>query len=202
MLPDRFRSSFSPATLKTLDVHGARLVVTSPLFFRAAYTANVTENGRRSFSPVVVLKPAGIYSARCTCAPELKPADLCRHVAALVACCAGDDGSLLDDRFEASLWRAVGFELFGEERELPLDSTADPRELLLRKLAMTEQEQALLRRGSASTRLQWEASSWYRWAKTMFSRFGEGEDARLEQRAGPFHLLAGETAMALTARAV
>src|SRR5258708_26271505 len=170
MLPDRFRSSFSSATLKTLDVHGARLAVAAPLFFRAAYTANVTENGRRSFSPVVLLKPAGLFSARCTCAPELKPTDLCRHVAALVARCADDGGALLADRFESSLWRAVGFELFGEGRELPLEGTADPRELLLRKLAMTEQEQALLRRGSASTRLQWGASAWYRCAKTMLSR--------------------------------
>src|SRR5258708_20439890 len=202
LLQDRFGSSFSPAPLKPLDVHGARLVVTSPLFFRAAYTANVTENGRRSFSPVVVLNSAGISSARCTCAPELKPADLCRHVAAVVACCAAAGGALLAERFESSLWRAVGFELFGEGRELPLKGTGDPRELLLRKLAMTEQEQALLRRGSASTRLQWEASAWYRWAKTMFSRLGEGEDARLEQRDGRFHLVAGDTAIALPASAV
>src|SRR5258708_32914254 len=160
------------------------------------------KKGGGSFSPFVVLKPAGISSARCTCAPELRPAALCRHVAARVARCADAGGALLAERLESSLWRAVGFELFAEGRELPLEGTADPRELLLRKLAMTEQEQALLRRGSASTRLQWEASSWYRWAKTMFSRFGEGEDARLEQRDGPVHLVAGETAMALTARAV
>jgi superfamily II DNA or RNA helicase len=202
MLPERFRSTFSPATLKTLDVHGARLVVAAPLFFRAAYTANVTENGRRSFSPVVVFNPAGISSARCTCAPDLKAADLCRHIAALVARCADADGALLAERFESSLWRAVAFELFGEGRELPLDSTADPRELLLRKLAMTEQEQALLRRGAASTRLQWEASAWYRWAKTMFVRFGEGEGSRLEQRDGRFHLVAGDAAIALPAGAV
>src|SRR5260221_596534 len=202
MFPERLRSSFSPATLNTLEVHEDRFVVAEPLFFRSAYTANVTENRRRSFSPVVVLNASGASSARCTCAPDLKPGDLCRHIAALVTRCTDATGILLAERFESSLWRAVGFELFTERRELDVDGTADPRELLLRKLTMTEQEGELLRRGAASTRLQWEASACYRWAKRMFTRFGEGEGARLEERGGHFHLVAGDAALVLPASAV
>jgi hypothetical protein len=203
MVPERFRSSFSAGTLQTLETHGAKLAVRSPLFFRGAYTANVTENGRRTFAPLVVVEPARIASARCTCAPELRPNDLCRHVAVLVARSADGAGSLPTERFEPSFWRAVGFELFGEGREIDLGAEPDPRELLLRKVVMTDQEQELLRRGAASTRLQWEASAWYRWAKSMFLRFGEGEDAKLELRDdGRFHLVAGEDDVALPAGAV
>lgn len=202
MVPERFCSAFTAATLKTLEAQRARLVVADPLFFRSAYTANVTENARRTFAPVIVLTRAGISSARCTCSPELKPNDLCRHVAALVSRSADDSGALLAERFESSLWRAVGFELFGERRELEIAGTADPREPLLRKLTMTEQEQKLLKRGAASTRLLWEDSVWHSWAKAMFSRFGEGEEARLEQRDGRFHLVAGNGAVALPAGAV
>jgi hypothetical protein len=38
-VPDRFRSSFSPSTLKTLEAHQSRFRVSDPLFFRGAYTA-------------------------------------------------------------------------------------------------------------------------------------------------------------------
>ena len=41
MVPDRFRSAFSHATLKTLDMHGGKFAVSDALFFRGAYTANV-----------------------------------------------------------------------------------------------------------------------------------------------------------------
>jgi hypothetical protein len=46
----------------------------------------------------------------------------------------------------------------------------DPREQMLRRYVLTEQEQALLQRGSGSARLLFEASPWYRWSKEMFLR--------------------------------
>lgn len=202
MLPERFRASFSRATLQTLETHGARFKVVDPLFFRGAYTASVTENARRTFSPLVVFEPTRITKARCTCEPTLKPNDLCRHIAVLVERAADAVGALPAERFESSLWRAVGFELFGEGRELEDGGPPDARELLLRKVVMTDQEQELLKRGAASTRLQWEASAWYRWAKAMFIRFGEGEEARLELREGRFHLIAGDADVPLPAGAV
>lgn len=203
MLPERFRSSFSSATLQTIETHAARFKVVDPLFFRAAYTASVTENARRTFSPVAVLEPSRLFSsARCTCEPSFQPNDLCRHLAVLVARNADANGTLTAERFETSLWRAVGFELFSAGRDLDNAAPADARELLLRKVVLTEQEQELLRRGSASTRLQWEASAWYRWAKAMFLRFNEGDEARLELRESTFHLLAGDADVPLPANAV
>src|SRR5213075_1497672 len=162
MIPDRFRSAFSSATLAAVQTQGSKLQIRQPLFFRGAYTAYVVENERRSFSPVVVLEPSRVTSARCTCAPAMKPNDLCRHIAILVARSAGES-----ERFEASLWRNVGFACFTDG--LKIDSMdGDPREQLLRKYVLSDQEQALLQRGVGITRLQWEASPWYRWAKAKF----------------------------------
>ena len=162
MIPDRFRSAFSSTTIAAVQTQDSKLQVRQPLFFRGAYTAYVVENERRSFSPVVVLEPSRVTSARCTCAPALKPNDLCRHIAILVARTAGES-----ERFESSIWRNVGFACFTDGRTVePRD--ADPREQLLRKYVLTDAEQALLQRGSGSTRLQWEASPWYRWAKSKF----------------------------------
>src|SRR5688572_32961788 len=48
-VPDRYRSAFSSSTLKTIETHAARFRVSDPLFFRAAYTADVTESERRTF---------------------------------------------------------------------------------------------------------------------------------------------------------
>ncbi len=202
MVPERFRSSFSRATLQTLDAHGDKLRVVDPLFFRTAYSANVTESGRRTFLAVVVAEASRIGQARCTCDPTLRTEDLCRHIGVLLARSADGNGTLAGERFEASLWRAVAFELFGEGRELEGAREADQRELLLRKMVMTKQEEQLLKRGAASTRLQWEASAWYRWGKAMFLRFGDGEEARLELREGRFHLMAGETDVSLPPSAV
>jgi len=182
MIPDRFRSAFSSATLAAVQNQGAKLQVRQPLFFRGAYTAYVIENERRSFSPVVVLEPSRVTSARCTCAPAMKPNDLCRHIAVLVARSAGES-----ERFEASIWRAVGFTAFGDGRSIDAHD-GDPREQLLRKYVLTEQEQALLQRGSGSTRLQWEASPWYRWAKSMFLLDPNADGATLVLREGQFYL--------------
>src|SRR5436305_13142322 len=107
MVPDPFRSAFSSATLAAIQNQGSKLRVRHPLFLRGAYTAYVVENERRSFSPVIVLDTSKVTSARCTCVPAMKPNDLCRHIAALVAKSAGES-----ERFESSLWRNVGFACF------------------------------------------------------------------------------------------
>lgn len=180
MVPDRYRSAFSSSTLQTIETHAARFRVTSPLFFRAAYTANVTENERRSFQPVIAFDGARITMHRCTCVAWMKPDDLCRHLAVLVGHLAADDGLLPSEKFDASVWRAIAFASFSDGRHIDADAPADAREQLLRKYVLTEQEQELLRRGSGSTRLQFEASPWYRWSKGMFLAGTDG--ARLEIR--------------------
>lgn len=177
----RFLSSFSPSTLKTVETHANRFRVAEPLFFRGAYTASVTENERRTFAPVIVIDGARVALARCTCVAWMKPDDLCRHLAVLVGKITGEDGSLPSEKFEASVWRAVAFASFSEGTQLVFDDGAsDAREQLLRKYVLTETEQELLRRGSGSARLLFEASPWYRWSKRMFLR--GAEDVRLEIR--------------------
>lgn len=177
----RYLSSFSPFTLRTVDTHADRFRVADPLFFRGAYTANVTENERRTFAPVIVVDGARVVSARCTCVAWMKPDDLCRHLAVLVTTLSGEDGALPSERFDASDWRAVAFASFSEGTELAFDDAAgDAREQLLRKYALTETEQELLRRGSGSARLLFESSPWYRWSKRMFLK--GAEDVRLEIR--------------------
>ncbi len=181
---DRFRNSFSSATIASLERQGAKLQVRQPLFFRGAYTAYVIESERRSFSPVVVIDSTKVTSARCTCAVAMKPNDLCRHIAALVAQSAGES-----EKFESSVWRAVGFSSFSAGHELRLVvNESDPREQLLRKYVLTDQEQALIKRGSGSTKLQWEASPWYRWAKSMFLLDPKGEGVTLKLGDGEFLL--------------
>ena len=184
-VPDRYRSAFSSSTLKTIETHDARFRVADPLFFRSAYTANVTENERRTFAPVIVLEPARVQSARCTCVAWMRADDLCRHVAVLVARLAGDDGAMPAERFDGSVWKAVAFASFEAGGTVEANGS-DPREQLLRKYVLTEQEQELLRRGSGSLRLQFETSNWYRWSKAMYLR-GGGE-ARFELRENTFHL--------------
>jgi superfamily II DNA or RNA helicase len=185
MVPDRFRSSFSPATLKVIETQSAKLQLREPLFFRGAHTANVVENERRSFSPIVVVESGGIAKARCTCIGWMKLGDLCRHLAVLVARSADGEGVLPSERFETSVWRAIAFASFNDGREIVADEYADPREQVLRKYVLTPTEQELLRRGSGSSRLQFEGSRWYRWAVDMFER---GADAKLELRDGVFHM--------------
>ena len=125
MVPERFRSAFTQTTLRQLEAQGTKLTLRQPLFFRGAYTAYVIENERRSFSPVIVLDASRVTAARCTCAPAMKPNDLCRHIAILVARSAGES-----ERFESSMWRHVGFACFTDG--LKIDSTdGDPRERAL-----------------------------------------------------------------------
>ena len=186
-VPARYRSAFSSSTLKTIETHDARFRVADPLFFRNAYTANVTENERRTFAPLVVLEAARVQSARCTCAAWMRADDLCRHVAVLVARLATEDGAMPAERFDASVWRAVAFASFEDGRNVVEANGSDAREQLLRKYVLSEAEQELIRRGSGSVRLQFETSPWYRWSKAMFLR-GEAAGVRLEQRDGAFFL--------------
>jgi len=186
-VPVRYRSAFSSSTLKTIETHDARFRVEGPLFFRHAYTANVTENERRTFAPVVVLEPARVQSARCTCVAWMRADDLCRHVAVLLAKLATDDGAMPAERFDTSVWRAVAFASFEDGKHVVHANGSDAREQLLRKYVLTDQEQELIRRGSGSARLQFETSPWYRWSKEMFLR-GEAAGVRLEQRDGAFFL--------------
>ncbi len=198
-IPDRFLSSFSSSTLRTVETHAAQFRVTDPLFFRGAYTANVMENERRKFAPVIVLDPARVVSSRCTCNPAMRLNDLCRHLAVLVERMAGEDGALPSERFEQSVWRAIAFASFSEGRQIHANE-GDPREQMLRRYVLTEQEQALLRRGSGSARLLFEASPWYRWSKEMFLR--GADDVKLELRDRELHLLLPSTRIPLPAAAV
>jgi superfamily II DNA or RNA helicase len=186
-VPERYRSAFSLSTLNTVETHSARFRVTDPLFFRGAYTADVTESERRVFRPVLIVAADRFTSWRCGCQAWMQPYDLCRHLAVLVSSMAGDFDQLPAERFEQSVWRAIAFTSFSEGLEIDDTAFTDAREQLLRKYALTEQEQQLLKRGSGSTRLQFEASAWYRWSKEMFVRASAGE-ARVELRDGTFHL--------------
>ncbi|MFP5245208.1 MAG: hypothetical protein ACLGH0_00845, partial [Thermoanaerobaculia bacterium] len=185
-VPDRYRSAFTSSTLKTIETHASRFRVTDPLFFRNAYTADVTENERRQFRPVLLANGDRFLSWRCGCQAWMQPYDLCRHLAMLVTNMADGEGALPAERYEQSVWRAIAFASFSDGREIAADA-GDPREQLLRKYALTEQEQELLKRGSGSMRLQFEASAWYRWSKEMFVRTPQG--ARLEIRDGDVSLL-------------
>lgn len=229
-VPDRYRSSFSASTLQTIETHAARFRVSDVLFFRSAYTADVTENERRMFRPLLVVSGERFTLFRCGCQAMMPAHDLCRHLAVMVSELSGTGGSpavrvselsgtggppaarvselggtsgqLVAEAFEQSVWRAIAFASFSEGREIYEASFADPREQLLRKYALTEQEQQLLKRGSGSARLLFESSAWYRWSKEMFLRAEAGE-TRVEFRDGTFHLRAGEGApIALPAAAV
>ncbi len=198
-IPARYLSSFTPSTLKTIETHAAQFRVSDSLFFRGAYTANVTENERRKFAPVIVFDPARVTSSRCTCSARMRPEDLCRHLAVLVDRMAGADGLLPSERFEQSVWRAIAFASFSDGREMRAQD-GDPREQMLRRYVLTEQEQALLSRGSGSARLLFEASPWYRWSKQMFLR--GADDARLEVRDADIALALHEERIPLPPSAV
>lgn len=199
-VPDRYRSAFSRSTLQTLEAHASRFRVADPLFFRNAYTANVTESERRTFQPVVVLEAARVGWGRCTCAAFTRAEDLCRHIAALLASISGDDGALPAEKYDGSVWRAIAFASFSDGREMAAEES-DPREQLLRKYVLTDQERALLNRGSGSTRLLFEASPWYRWSKQMFLR-AHGAEARLELRDREFALRVADELVPLPETAV
>jgi superfamily II DNA or RNA helicase len=198
-IPARYLSSFSSSTLKTIETHAAQFRVSDSLFFRGAYTANVMEHERRKFAPVIVFEAARVVSSRCTCSPRMRLNDLCRHLAVLVERIAGEDGMLPSERFEQSVWRAIAFASFSDGREMRADD-GDPREQMLRRYVLTDQEQALLSRGSGSARLLFEASPWYRWSKQMFLDGANG--ARLELRDGTLALALSTEQIALPPAAV
>jgi superfamily II DNA or RNA helicase len=199
-IPSCFLSAFSPTTLRQLDVAGTRIEVRSPLFFRSVYTAVVVENKRRTFAPIVAVEASRIARWWCRCNEELRLGDLCRHLGLVLAGAASNDGSLTGDRYEASVWRSIGFESFLEGRELEAQPS-DQRDELLRKWALTAQEQALLRRGIGSTRLQWESSPWHAWSKSRFLRLGNSAEAMLSMNDEP-RLTAGGEALAVPRGAV
>ncbi|MCU1348949.1 MAG: helicase, superfamily [Acidobacteria bacterium] len=203
-IPSRFISAFAPTTLQQVEAVGSRLQVKAPLFFRSAYTAFVVENERRTFAPIVVVEASRIARWWCSCNEQLRHGDLCRHLAVVVVSASADDGTLTNDRYEASFWRSIGFESFMERRELAADSSDDQRELMLRKYAMTPQEQALMKRGAGSTRLLWEASPWYRWSKGQFLRFGDASGATLaiDGDGGDAHLAVADARVAVPRGAV
>jgi superfamily II DNA or RNA helicase len=184
IFPERFRSAFREATLATIQRQAAKFQLRGVLFFRGASTAYVIESERRSFQPMLVVDSRCVISARCACDPGMKTDDLCRHLGVLLARTADASGALPFERFETSVWRAIGFAASAEGRTLALDGESDPRELLLRKSVLTEQEQALLKRGSGSARLLWEASPWYRWAQAKFANDPKCERAPLQLRDG------------------
>jgi superfamily II DNA or RNA helicase len=192
-VPDRYRCSFSASTLQTIETHTARFRVSDPLFFRGAYTADVLENERRMFRPLLVAGGERFTLFRCGCQASMPAHDLCRHLAVLVSQLSGADGLLVAEAFEQSVWRAIAFASFSDGREIGEGVPADPREQLLRKYALTEQERRLLERGSGSARLLFESSPWYRWSKEMFLRAAAGE-ATVEFRDGTFHLRSGDAA--------
>lgn len=187
MIPERFQSSFSRTTLDTIRKQAARLVVRKVLFFRGACTAYVIESERRSFQPMVVCDATRIKEARCSCAPSLPPNDLCRHIAVMIERAADESGAMPSEQFEASIWKAIGSAAFAAGRAIETEE-ADPREQVLRRRVLTPQEEALLERGSASTKLMWESSAWYRWATAQFVDDPRGERARLDLEDGEFRL--------------
>jgi Superfamily II DNA/RNA helicases, SNF2 family len=183
-VPERFRSAFRAATLTVIQRQSGKFQMRGALFFRGASTANVVESERRSFQPMLVVDPRRVVSARCACDPGMKTDDLCRHLGVLLARTADADGALPFERFETSVWRTIGFAASAEGRTIAFDAEDDPRELLLRKSVLTDQEQALLKRGSGTARLLWESSPWYRWAKAKFTDDPTGEKSALELRDG------------------
>lgn len=193
-VPVRYRSAFSTSTLTTIESHAARFRVSDPLFFRAAYTADVIENERRTYRPVLIANGERFTHVRCGCQPSMQPHDLCRHLAILVSELAGEDGLLPSERFEKSGWRAIAFASFTEGQAIAGMPHGDPREELLRKYTLTDQERALLARGSGSSRLLFEQSPWYRWSKEMFLRGSSG--VRLTIRADGGDLAIGAPAEA------
>jgi superfamily II DNA or RNA helicase len=201
-IPVRFQSAFSPSVVQQFDAIAKKLRVRDPLFFRGACTANVIENERRTFNPLVVLSEWKIARYRCSCSEELRFGDLCRHLGMLIARACDPEGAFIGDRFESSLWRAVGFTLFSEGAEAPAAASGgDAREQLLRRLTFSAQEDALVKRGAASPRLLWESSAWYRWSKDAFVRYAETE-LRLAREGNRFALVADALRLPLSPAAV
>jgi superfamily II DNA or RNA helicase len=200
-VPHSLRSAFTSSTLTTIETHASRFQVRDVLFFRSVYTAGVTENERRTFYPLVAMNGTRITQFRCTCESAIRASDLCRHLAILVAGLAGEDDVFLAEKFETSVWRAIAFASFAEGHEIA-PRPAVEREQLLKKYALTDQEQKLLARGSGSQRLQFEDSSWYRWSKEMFLRGNVDGDVRLEIRDRQALLRIGDQPLPLAAPAV
>ena len=200
MFPDRLRSFFRESTLRAVAESGDKLAIRKPLFFRSAFTAQVQENERRTFTAVAVVDDMRLTKWRCTCAEDLRPGDLCRHIAKLLIH-ASDGGDFINERYQSSIWRAVAFSLFSERKEPP-DATEDARDKMLRNLVMTAQEQELVKRGSVTPRVAFEASPWFHWSRDRFVENPQLANVKLERNAGQFFLRYGDIGVALTDGAV
>src|ERR1700753_2476503 len=112
-LHERFRRNFNASVTRELPPPAAKSRIRDVSFFRSAMTANVVENERRSFLPLLMFDGNGLVTRwRCSCAEDLKPGDLCRHLGLLLFHTTDADGSVITDRFESSIWRAIGVALF------------------------------------------------------------------------------------------
>lgn len=115
LVPARFQRFFRPNTLSTAQSAAAKTRLADMLFFRNAYLLTLTENETRRFQPrFVVNDDAKISSAACSCSPELKPNDLCRHLAIGLHYVTAGAEEHLAQLFVRSLWHEVG-QLIAEE---------------------------------------------------------------------------------------
>jgi SNF2 family DNA or RNA helicase len=116
VLPEPLRKYFKPATLSTAANALTKSRIGEVLFFRNAYITTIAEAGIRNFQVRFLLDGAERLSAAyCSCSPELKGHDLCRHVAmAMTMILPEEGGPALADSFAASLWHDVG-QLLDEE---------------------------------------------------------------------------------------
>ena len=193
-VPVPCRSSFAPATLALVEKNAASFRVEHLLFFRSVWTADVVENGRRSYLTEVTLDGARVKVARCACSPSMRQEDLCRHTALLVASAHDADGRLVSEEFAAGVWWKVGLACSAAGLAPPGDvPPEDAREQRLRAVALSMQEKHLLLRGSGSARLLFETSAWYRWAKGLFLRRGEGARVTVDGMSARLAVPGGET---------
>ncbi len=198
--PDRLRSYFRESTVRAALESGDKLLVRKPLFFRGAFTAQILENERRAYTAVAVIEDSRLTKWRCTCAEDLRPGDLCRHIAKLILH-GSDGGDFINDRYQASVWRSVAFSLFSARKDPP-DAAEDARDRMLRNLVMTQQEQELVKRGSITPRVAFEASPWFLWSRERFVENPTLENVTLQRNTGQFFLRYGGIGVALTENAL
>jgi superfamily II DNA or RNA helicase len=198
--PDRLRSYFRESTVRGAIESGDKLQVRKPLFFRSAFTAQVMENERRTYTAVAVVEDMRLTKWRCTCAEDLRPGDLCRHIAKLLLH-ASDGGEFINERYQSSVWRAVAFSLFSERKEPPT-AEEDARDKMLRNLVMTQQEQDLVKRGSITPRVAFESSPWFLWSRERFVENPTLANVTLVRNNGQFFLRYGDIGVVLTDHAV
>lgn len=115
-IPEPLQKYFKRSTLSTAANALPKSRVGDVLFFRNAYITTISEGGVRNFQVRFLLDGGEkVTSAFCSCSPELKPHDLCRHVAmSMTSIIPVSGGPALADTFMASLWHDLG-QLLDEE---------------------------------------------------------------------------------------